>query len=42
MEFDDGNLLYGTFRENRIEDIRKVNDGTYEITVVTRSKLSGD
>lgn len=42
QEFDDGNLLYGTFRENRIEDIRKLGSGVYEITVVTRSKLSGE
>jgi hypothetical protein len=42
MEFDDGNLLYGTFRENKIEDIRKINGGTYEITIVSLSRLPGE
>lgn len=27
QEFDDGNLLYASFRENRILDIRKLGDG---------------
>lgn len=42
QEFDDGNLLYSSFRENRILDIRKVNGGTYEIICMTVSKLPGE
>lgn len=41
-EFGDGNLLYATFRETRVLDIRKLNAGTYEISVLTRSKLPAD
>lgn len=41
-EFDDGNLLYATFRETDVLDIRKLNRGTYELILQTRSKLSGD
>lgn len=42
QEFDDGNLLYASFRENRILDIRKKGDSTYELTAATFSKLPGD
>ncbi len=42
QEFDDGNLLYASFRENRILDVRKVGDGIYELTVATFSKLPGE
>lgn len=42
MEFDDGNLLYASFRENRIADIRKIGNGVYEIVCTTRSKLPGE
>lgn len=42
QEFDDGNLLYASFRENRILDIRKLGDGTYQLIAATFSKLPGD
>ena len=42
LEFDDGNLLYSSFRENRILDIRKLGDGTYELIAATFSKLPGE
>ncbi len=42
LEFDDGNLLYSSFRENRILDIRKIGDGTYELIAATFSKLPGE
>ena len=42
QEFDDGNLLYSSFRENRILDIRKIGDGTYELIAATFSKLPGE
>lgn len=42
QEFDDGNLLYATFRENRVLDIRKLGAGTYEIVAMTRSRLPGE
>lgn len=42
QEFDDGNLLYSSFRENRILDIRKLGDGTYEVIAATFSKLPGE
>lgn len=42
QEFDDGNLLYASFRECRILDIRKISDGIYELTAATFSKLPGD
>ena len=42
QEFDDGNLLYSSFRENRILDIRKLGDGTYELIAATFSKLPGE
>ncbi len=42
QEFDDGNLLYSSFRENRILDIRKLGDGTYELIAATFSRLPGD
>lgn len=42
QEFDDGNLLYASFRENKILDIRKIGDSTYELTAATFSKLPGD
>lgn len=41
-EFDDGVLLYSSFRENRILDVRKISLGTYQISVLTSSKLPGD
>lgn len=42
QEFDDGNLLYASFRECRILDIRKIGGGTYALTAATFSKLPGD
>ena len=42
QEFDDGNLLYASFRENRILDIRKLGGGTYELIAATFSRLPGD
>ncbi len=42
QEFDDGNLLYASFRENRILDIRKLGDGTYELIAATFSRLPGE
>lgn len=42
QEFDDGNLLYASFRECRILDIRKISGGIYELTAATFSKLPGD
>ncbi len=42
QEFDDGNLLYSSFRENRILDIRKLSEGTYELIAATFSKLPGE
>ena len=42
LEFDDGAMLYSSFRENRIIDIKKIGDGTYEIVAMTRSKLPGE
>lgn len=42
LEFDDGNLLYASFREDRILDIRKIGSGTYEIIAMTKSRLPGD
>ena len=42
LEYDDGNLLYASFRETRIADIRKINAGTYEIILITRSKIPGE
>ena len=42
QEFDDGNLLYASFRENRILDIRKLGGGTYELIAATFSKLPGE
>lgn len=42
QEFDDGNLLYSSFRENRILDIRKLGDGAYELVSATFSRLPGD
>ncbi len=42
QEFDDGNLLYSSFRENRILDIRKLGEGTYELIAATFSKLPGE
>ena len=42
QEFDDGNLLYASFRECRILDIRKISGGVYELTVATFSRLPGD
>ncbi len=42
QEFDDGNLLYASFRENRIMDIRKLGGGTYELIAATFSRLPGD
>ena len=42
QEFDDGNLLYASFRECRILDIRKISDGIYELTAATFSRLPGD
>ena len=42
QEFDDGNLLYASFRENRILDIRKLGDGVYELVAATFSRLPGD
>ena len=41
-EFDDGVLLYSSFRENRLLDIRKIGPGAYEIVVGTSSKLPGE
>lgn len=41
-EFDDGNLLYASFRENRILDIRKIGDGAYELIAATFSRLPGE
>ena len=41
-EFDDGVLLYSSFRENRILDIRKMAPGIYEIVGMTYSKLAGE
>ena len=41
-EFDDGVLLYSSFRENRILDIRKLAPGVYEIVGQTSSKLAGE
>lgn len=41
QEFDDGNLLYASFRENRILDIRKLGGGTYELIAATFSKQIG-
>ena len=42
LEFDDGNLLYASFREDRILDIRKIGQGTYEIVAMTKSRLPGE
>ena len=42
LEFDDGNLLYASFREDRILDIRKIGQGTYEIIAMTKSRLPGE
>ena len=42
QEFDDGNLLYSSFRENRILDIRKLGNGAYELIAATFSKLPGE
>ena len=42
QEFDDGNLLYASFRECRILDIRKISGGVYELTAATFSRLPGD
>ncbi len=42
LEFDDGNMLYASFRENRVIDIRKIGGGTYELIGMTRSRLPGD
>lgn len=42
LEFDDGNLLYASFREDRILDIRKIGRGTYEIIAMTKSRLPGE
>lgn len=42
QEFDDGNLLYASFRENRIIDVRKIGDGAYELIAATFSKLPGE
>ena len=41
-EFDDGVLLYSSFRENRILDVRKISPGTYQLSVLTSSKLPGE
>ena len=41
-EFDDGVLLYSSFRENRILDVRKIAPGTYQLSVMTSSKLPGE
>lgn len=41
-EFDDGVLLYSSFRENRTLDIRKIGPGVFEIIALTSSKLPGD
>ena len=41
-EFDDGVLLYSSFRENRILDVRKIAPGTYQLSVMTGSKLPGE
>ena len=41
-EFDDGVLLYSSFRENRILDVRKIAPGTYQMSVLTSSKLPGE
>lgn len=42
QEFDDGNLLYASFRECRILDIRKLDIGTYGLIAATFSRLPGD
>lgn len=42
QEFDDGNLLYASFRECRILDIRKLGVGTYGLIAATFSRLPGD
>ena len=41
-EFDDGVLLYSSFRENKILDVRKIAPGTYQLSVMTSSKLPGE
>lgn len=42
LELDDGSMLYSSFRENRIIDVRKLDDGIYELICMTTSKLSGE
>ena len=41
-EFDDGVLLYSSFRENKLLDVRKIAPGAYQLTVMTSSKLPGE
>ena len=41
-EFDDGVLLYSSFRENKVLDVRKIASGTYQLSVMTGSKLPGE
>ena len=41
QELDDGSMLYSSFRENRIIDVRKLNHGVYELVCMTTSKLPG-
>ena len=42
LEFDDGAMLYSSFRENRIIDVRKLDSGIYELVGMTSSKLAGE
>ena len=42
LEFDDGALLYSSYRENRIIDVRKLAHGIYELVCMTSSKLPGE
>ena len=42
LELDDGSMLYSSFRENRIIDVRKLHHGVYELVCMTTSKLPGE
>ena len=42
LELDDGSMLYSSFRENRIIDVRKLNHGVYELVCMTSSRLPGE
>ena len=42
LELDDGSMLYSSFRENRIIDVRKLDHGIYELVSMTTSKLPGE